>query len=114
MTAALHEFHERSEHLFARLWNGLGDIKGVRRFGLPPGARRTPTLSFRVDGVSSDDVAVALAKRALFVSHGDFYATTIIERLGNWPDGVVRVGCSAYTTSEEIDRVVRAVSELAR
>jgi selenocysteine lyase/cysteine desulfurase len=29
------------------------------------------------------------------------------------PDGVVRVGCSAYTTSDEIDRVVREVARIA-
>jgi selenocysteine lyase/cysteine desulfurase len=100
--------------LFTQLWNGLGEIKGVQRFGLAPGKPRTPTLSFRVKGVTSDDVAVALAKRGLFVSHGDFYAATIIERLGGWPDGVVRVGCSAYSTESEIVRVVESVERVAR
>jgi len=107
--------HIRGSELFRRLWDGLGAIKDVRRFGLPPdgGGPRTPTLSFRMAGRSCDDVAVALAERGLFVSHGDFYAATVIERLGVGPDGVVRVGCSAYTTSDEIDRVVGAVSEIA-
>jgi cysteine desulfurase family protein (TIGR01976 family) len=104
--------HDRGTTLFRELWEGLGSIRGVRRFGLPPGASRTPTLAFRVDRASSDDIAVALAERGLFVSHGDFYAATVIERLGVGADGVVRVGCSAYTTSEEIERVVRAVGEL--
>lgn len=112
LQAVLTELHHRGVALFDQLWTGLGAIKGVRRFGSPPGSRRTPTISFRVDGVSCDDVAVALAKRGLFVSHGDFYAATIIERLGGWPDGVVRIGCSAYTTSEEIGRVVEAVRDL--
>jgi selenocysteine lyase/cysteine desulfurase len=108
------QLHERGRTLFRQLWDGLAQIPGVRRYGLPPNASRTPTLAFRIDGCSSDDVAAALAARGLFVSHGDFYAATVIERLGALPDGVVRVGCSAYTTSEEIDRVVRAVEEIAR
>lgn len=106
--------HSRGLTLFRQLYEGLGGIRGVRRFGLPPEAPRTPTLAIRVDGKSCDDVAVALAERGLFVSHGDFYAATIIERLGVGPDGVVRVGCSAYTTSEEIDRVISAAKEIAR
>ena len=114
LSASLNELHHRGEALFAQLWNGLGAIKGVTRFGLPPGSRRTPTISFRVAGKSSDAVAVALAKKGLFVSHGDFYAATIIERLGGWPDGVVRVGCSAYTTASEIERVVDGVAALAK
>ena len=114
LSAALTELHHRGAAMFEQLWAGLGDIRGVTRFGLPPGARRTPTIAFRVNGVTSDDVAVELAKRGLFVSHGDFYAATIIERLGNWPDGVVRVGCSAYTTVSEIERAVSGVESLAR
>ena len=106
--------HRRGEALFRTLWDGLGEIRGVRRFGLPPGKPRTPTLALRIDGKSSDDVAVALAERGLFVSHGDFYAATVIERLGVGPDGVVRIGCSAYTDSQEIERVIRAIAEVAR
>jgi selenocysteine lyase/cysteine desulfurase len=112
--SVLAELHKRGAMLFAQLWNGLGDITGVQRFGLPPDGRRTPTLSFRVKGVSSDDVAVALAQRGLFVSHGDFYAATIIERLGGWPDGVVRVGCSAYSTESEIARVVESMERVSQ
>lgn len=106
------ELHDRGATLFRRLWDGLGAIRGVRRFGLGPAGRRTPTLSFCVENKSSEEVAVALAERALFVSHGDFYAATVVERLGVGAEGVVRVGCSAYTTADEIDRVVRAVAEL--
>lgn len=101
--------HDRGAELFAMLWEGLGGIDGVTRFGLPPRAARSPTLSFRLAGVASDEVAGALAERGLFVSHGDFYAATVIERLGVGADGVVRVGCSMYTTREEIERTVEAV-----
>jgi cysteine desulfurase family protein (TIGR01976 family) len=114
LTRTFDELHKRGQRLFTQLWEGLGGIPGVKRYGLPPGEPRTPTLAFKVDGCSSDAVAAALAARGLFVSHGDFYAATVIERLGAGADGVVRVGCSAYTTSDEIDRVVRAVAEIAR
>jgi cysteine desulfurase family protein (TIGR01976 family) len=114
LTRTFDELHGRASALFRQLHDGLGAIRGVRRFGLPPDRPRTPTLAFRVEGTSPDDVAVALAERGLFVSHGDFYAATVIERLGVGAAGVVRVGCSAYTTAEEIDRVISAVAALAR
>ena len=108
------ELHRRGASLFETLWRGLSGIRGVRLFGRAPGAgRRTPTVAFTVAGRLADDVAVALAAQGLFVSHGDFYAATVIERLGVGADGVVRVGCSAYTTMEEIERVVSAVSQLS-
>jgi cysteine desulfurase family protein (TIGR01976 family) len=106
------ELHSRGMQLFTQLHEGLGAIPGVQLYGLPPDRARTPTLSFRVGSKSCDDVAVALAERGLFVSHGDFYAATVIDRLGVGPDGVVRVGCSAYTTGEEIERVVEGVHAL--
>jgi selenocysteine lyase/cysteine desulfurase len=83
-------------------------------YGRPPGHARTPTVSFTLDGVVSDDVARVLAKRAVFVSNGDFYATTVIERLGHSADGVVRAGCACYTTADEVDRLIEGVAELTR
>jgi selenocysteine lyase/cysteine desulfurase len=62
---------------------------------------------------SSEQVTRALAERAVFVSHGDFYATTVVERLGLAAEGLVRAGCACYTTEEEVDRLVTAIEALA-
>lgn len=106
--------HARGRELFELLWNGLGELPRVTRFGLAPGKPRSPTVSFVVKDVTSTDVAVAMAKEALFVSHGDFYAATVIERLGVGAEGVVRIGCSIYTTREEIERALSALRRIAR
>jgi len=114
LAATFSELHRRGAALFEALWRGLSGVRGVKLFGRAPGSgARTPTIAFTVAGRTCDDVAVALAEQGLFVSHGDFYAATVIERLGVGPDGVVRVGCSAYTTMDEIERVVRAVGALS-
>lgn len=105
--------HARGEALLARLWNGLAEIDGLTLYGPKPGTPRTPTLSFTLRGHSTDDVAIALAKRGLFVSNGDFYAATVVQRLGLVPDGLVRVGCSCYTSEEEVDRLLEGVRDLA-
>ena len=97
-----------------KLWGGLSTIDRVTLYGPKPGTSpRTPTVSFTMKGMSTNDIARGLAKQGLFVSNGDFYAATVIERLGQAADGVVRVGCSCYTTMEEIDRLLDAVRELA-
>ncbi len=71
LTAAFGELHTRGDELFHRIWEGLGAIKGVRRFGPPPRERRTPTIVFTVAGVPTTDVAVALARaRRLCVERG--------------------------------------------
>jgi cysteine desulfurase family protein (TIGR01976 family) len=98
----------------ARLWEELSRINGVRLYGPPPHIERTPTVSFTVKDVASTEVARKLSERGLFVSHGDFYAQTVVDRLGLQPEGLVRVGCACYTSEEEVERLIEAVRELAQ
>ena len=114
LAASMAALHARGQELVERLWAGLRAIPGVTLYGPPPTEPRTPTVAFTVRGVGSESVAKALAERALFVSNGDFYATTVVRRLGHAEDGVVRAGCACYTTLEEVDRLVEGVAEIAR
>lgn len=95
------------------LWDELSRINGVRLYGPPPDAERTPTVSFTIRDVASTEVARRMAERGLFVSHGDFYAQTVIERLGLAPEGLIRVGCACYTSDEEIERLIETAREIA-
>lgn len=114
LTSTYRGLHERSAQLTGKLWDGLTAIKGVRLYGPPPELPRTPTVSFTVDGVMSTEVARKLADRGLFLSHGDFYAATVTERLELGPEGLVRAGCACYTTAAEIERLIETVSEIAK
>ncbi len=105
--------HARGNQLVRQLWQGLEAIDGVKLFGPAPAEPRTPTVGFTVAGVSSTEVAQRLAEVAVFVSNGDFYATTVIERLGLAPEGLVRAGCACYTTEEEVARLIEGVRLIA-
>ena len=74
---------------------------------------RTPTIAFVVKDRTSDEVARELVSRGLFLSNGDFYAPTVVARLGHAADGVVRAGCACYTTEDEVERLIAAVGEIA-
>ena len=105
--------HAKGQRLLTRLWDGLGAIDGVVRFGPEPGQRRTPTVSFTVADIPSQEVAARLAERGVYVSHGDFYAWTVVERLGLATQGLVRAGCAAYTTMDEIECLLAGVREVS-
>jgi cysteine desulfurase family protein (TIGR01976 family) len=107
------DLHARGQELVARLWTGLGSIERVTLYGPPAGQPRTPTVAFAVEALASAEVARRLAGRAVFATHGDFYATTVVRRLGHADDGLVRAGCVCYTTAEEVDRLLEAVAEIA-
>jgi cysteine desulfurase family protein (TIGR01976 family) len=112
LRAAFEQLHERGDALVTRLWNGLREIERVRLYGPPSGMTRTPTIAFTVNGLLSIAVAKKLAERGTFLSHGDFYAMTVVERLGQAAHGLVRAGCACYTTSQEVDRLLAGVGAL--
>jgi cysteine desulfurase family protein (TIGR01976 family) len=114
LRSAFTELHARSSAQVRTLWNELSAVPRLRLYGPGPDAPRTPTIGFTVDGIPSTRVAEQLAARGVFVSHGDFYAHTVIERLGLQPEGLVRAGCACYTTDEEIARLVAGVRAVAR
>lgn len=111
LAATFDALHHRGEQLVAHLWEGVGHMPWVTPVGPAPGTARTSTVSLRVAG-GAERAAVALAARGLFASHGDFYASTVAARLGVTDEGLLRIGCMAYTTVDEIDRLLAALHAL--
>ena len=114
LSAAFAGLHERGAELVGQLWRGLGEIDGVKIYGPSPAEPRTPTIGFTIAGHSSAEVAQRLAEDAIFVSNGDFYATSVVERLGVADEGLVRAGCACYTTVEEVQRLLDGVRVISR
>ena len=114
LVAAFEGLHARSSAQVRTVWQELSALPRVQLYGPTPDVPRTPTVGFTVEGVSSTRVAEQLAARGVFVSHGDFYAHTVIERLGLHPEGLVRAGCACYTSDEEVERLIAGVRALAR
>jgi cysteine desulfurase family protein (TIGR01976 family) len=113
LESAFEELHARGQLLVTQLYEGLAAIPGVTVYGPPPDRPRTPTVGFVVKDRTSDEVARELVSRGLFLSNGDFYATTAVDRLGHASDGLVRAGCACYTAAEEVERLVGAVHVIA-
>lgn len=112
LQSAYETLHQRASAQCRALWNGLNAHPNITLFGPNPHRvhGRTPTVGFTVKGYSSESVSARLADRGLFLSHGDFYAPTVIQRLG--VEGLVRAGCTCYTTDEEIQRLIDGVRAL--
>lgn len=114
LESAFDFLEDRCSALLNRLWSGLESIDAVTLFGPGPTEQRTPTVAFTVNGVPSSMVASRLSGSwGVFVSHGDFYASRVVETLGLQPEGLVRAGCACYTTEEEVDRLIEGVLRIA-
>lgn len=112
LRTAFAAMHARNSEMLTRLWGGLSSMPDVTLYGPPPDASRTPTLVFTIGGRTSTEAARLLAEKGLFLSHGDFYAATVVNRFALEPEGFIRAGCACYTTDEEIDRLLNGIDGL--
>jgi cysteine desulfurase family protein (TIGR01976 family) len=99
------------DRLFAVALDGLAAIGGVTLYGAADD--RVPTLMFNVEGLTSTEVATALAEREIAVWDGNYYAWELERFLGLEPDGAVRAGFVHYNDESDAERLVSAVASVA-
>jgi len=93
----------------------LREMPGVTLYAAPDDVPKTPTLAFRLDGRSPLEVCEHMAGRGIFVAGGDFYATTLADKLRiNATGGFVRAGLAPYNTEGEVGAFLGALEELVR
>ena len=110
IVAGLLVFDDYEHRLMDYLIEGLTGIQEITLYGPPKGHPRTSTVSFTYAGHTAAEVARYLAPKGLFVWDGDFYASTLIDRLGlRDQGGLVRIGIAPYNTKEELSRVIEAL-----
>jgi cysteine desulfurase family protein (TIGR01976 family) len=99
-----------------RLLSGLATIPGIRIYGLTTEEdifRRVPTVAITLEGWTPRALAEKLAERGIFCWDGNYYALTLMERLGlEEHGGALRIGMAHYNTAEEIDRLLAALQEM--
>lgn len=117
LLAAMAATQDYEQELFKQLVPRLLDIPGLTFYGIADPSRfgqRTPTAAIRLEGHTPRSVAQALGDRGIFVWNGNFYALSLTQRLDlESRGGLVRIGLAHYTTSDEIDRLLKALDEIA-
>jgi cysteine desulfurase family protein (TIGR01976 family) len=112
---AMQTIEEYEAGLAETFRTALQDLPGVKLYAAPDGIRKTPTIAFRVEGYSTEEVCVRMLQHGFFIAAGDFYASTIAERLGiKDSGGFVRAGLAPYNTEDEVERFVTALEVLVR
>jgi len=112
LDAAFGLIQDHETNLTARFLSGLPD--GVELYGIRTPEGRTPTFCFNIDGRRPREVAELLAERDLYVWDGDYYALEPMRALGLADSGgAVRAGFLHYTTEDEVDRLLEALTDLA-
>jgi cysteine desulfurase family protein (TIGR01976 family) len=76
-------------------------------------AARTPTYAIELEGFSARRLATELGNRGIYVTDGDYYAMEVMSSLCHADGGLVRIGFLHYTTTEEVDRLLGVLNDLA-
>src|SRR5215216_5961530 len=81
LTSAMTKIEEYEADLASRFRVGIRNLPGVKLYTAPDGVRKTPTIAFRVEGRSTDEVCARMLEAGFFVAAGDFYASTLAYKL---------------------------------
>jgi cysteine desulfurase family protein (TIGR01976 family) len=102
--------------LSAYLLAGLREIRGIHVYGITDPRQfeqRVPTVICTTDDHTPRELAEMLASHAIFAWDGNYYALSIMERLGlEEHGGALRLGMAHYNTTAEIDRVLLCLEQL--
>ena len=96
--------------LLGHLLDGLAALPHVVVHGRP--VRRTPTVLLTVEGLEPRAVSEHLAGHGVVAPASSFYALEASRALGLGDAGGVRVGLAAYTTRDEVDRLLTGLAAL--
>lgn len=101
----------REQELTRYALSEFAKVKGLRILGSTHPENRISVFSFIVGKKQPLDVAKTLDAVGIAVRAGDLASRPLLKRMG--VAAAVRASCYAYTTGEEIDRLVAALRELA-
>jgi cysteine desulfurase family protein (TIGR01976 family) len=110
VVASMEEVARHEAGLLRRLLDGLTGIDGVTVHGRA--ARRTPTVLFTVEGHAPREVHEHLGTQDVNAPSGHFYAIEAARHAGLGDVGGVRVGLAAYSSVDDVDRLLGCLRTL--
>lgn len=102
------EHEEKLAQHFLEFVNAEKRIKLIGTSDAKQGAR-VPTFSMQINGVSSSQVAQALAKKGIACGSGHFYAKRLLDSLNIAELEVLRCSMAHYTSIADVDRLIQAL-----
>lgn len=104
----------REQALCRKLWNGLGQIPGVKLYGSDMVERRSPIVAFNIGDMDSVEAGFRLEEKAGVIARAGLHCAAHAHRMfGTLEQGVVRFSPSHFTSEEEIETTLQAVKGLA-
>lgn len=109
-----HAIEVYENHLADLLRSEFSKIDEVTLYQADASVPKTPTIAFRVEGISPKDFCIRMCEEhSVFIAEGDFYAKTLAEKLGIRDKGsFIRAGLAPYNTKEEVNRFIEGTKAI--
>lgn len=115
LVGAMRSIQEHESTLADNFRAALRDLPSVKLYAAPDAVLKTPTIAFRVEGRTTEEVCARMLEHGFFVAAGDFYASTLAEKLGVGDSGgFVRAGLAPYNTGQEVESFIGALEKFVR
>lgn len=109
------QIRSREKQLTAIFIDGLQSIEGIKIYGHTAASRRTPIVSFNIDGLMPSDASLTLDEQFGIMSRPGLHcAPSAHKTIGTFPVGTVRFSFSYFNTEDEIYRALDAVRRISR
>lgn len=109
------QIRSREKQLTAIFIDGLQSIEGIKIYGHTAASRRTPVVSFNIDGLMPSDASLTLDEQFGIMSRPGLHcAPSAHKTIGTFPVGTVRFSFSYFNTEDEIYRALDAVRRISR
>ncbi len=92
-----------------QLLDGLLGRPDVTLYGPQNMAGRVGTFGLRVHGELPEQTTARLTAAGVSAAAGHFYAVMPVQKVGLYPEGVVRVSIAHYTSAEDVQRLLAAL-----
>jgi cysteine desulfurase family protein (TIGR01976 family) len=114
LVSAYKKISNHEYELASNLYSSLDAIDNVTIIGQNfSNKNRTPTISFIHKKYSANEICKKLGEVNICAWDGHFYALKAIQKLNlEKIGGVTRLGVSLYNSQQEIDRIVKVISNL--
>jgi cysteine desulfurase family protein (TIGR01976 family) len=114
--AAHKAIHQHERAMTEKMIAGLLAIPGLKLYGITDPRRfenRCATLVVRIEGHTPLELATKLGERGFFTWDGNYYALNLTEQLNvEREGGFLRIGLVHYNTLQEVERLLKALSEI--
>lgn len=109
LEAAYARIAQLEQPVAQQLLGGLLAHPGVTLYGPHELDQRVGTFGFRVRGESPVQTTARLRTAGVSAAAGHFYAVMPAQKLGLYPEGVVRASIAHYTSADDVQRLLAAL-----